>query len=384
MPSAKIPVSVVKCDAYDKDLVYQKVKEAVDLLGGMGSFVSPGQKVLLKPNLLSGRPPEKCVTTHPQVVKAVALLVREAGATALIGDSPQIESAKKAAAKSGLLEVANDLGIEIVEFEPVRTHHPGGKLIKNFVIGKILNEVDAVINIPKLKTHALTTLTLAVKNLMGCVPGMRKAEWHLTTGRDGTQRLAQMLLDLSTLVKPVLNIADTIVAMEGMGPGFGDRRDVGLLIAGADAIAVDRVVSEIVDIPPEKVLTLDKAMHEGYDAARMENIEIMGEKLEDVKVPDFKLPPREDPFMKMPHPLLNFLKTYLTNHPAIIKAKCEFCKLCLQACPMKCISDDKDKMKVNTRECIQCLCCMEACPEGAIELKPGGLLRAYQGIRRIV
>ena len=376
-------VSIVKCDTYDEDLVYQKVREAVDLLGGMKNFVAPGQKVLLKPNLLSGRPPEKCVTTHPLVVKAVALLVREAGATVLIGDSPQIESAKKAAHKCGIGKVADDLGIDIVEFEPVTVPNPDGKMFKYFTIGKILTEVDMVINIPKLKTHSLTTLTLAVKNMFGCVPGMRKAEWHLKTYHEGIDHFAKMLLDLYTFINPALNIIDGIMAMEGTGPGFGPSRHLGLLVAGTDGVAVDRVVAEVVAIPPERVSTLHIAATEGYGRQSMEEIAILGETLEEVRVTDFKSPTSQDPFMKIPKAIKNVLKTYFTNRPVIIPEVCEVCKLCLEGCPMKCISEENGMMKINKKNCIRCLCCMEACPHGAIELKPGGLLKAYQEIKKI-
>ena len=376
-------VSIVKCDTYDEDLVYQKVREAVDLLGGMKNFVAPGQKVLLKPNLLSGRPPEKCVTTHPLVVKAVALLVREAGATVLIGDSPQIESAKKAAHKCGIGKVADDLGIDIVEFEPITVSNPDGKMFKYFTIGKILTEVDMVINIPKLKTHSLTTLTLAVKNMFGCVPGMRKAEWHLKTYHEGIDHFAKMLLDLYTFINPALNIIDGIMAMEGTGPGFGPSRHLGLLVAGTDGVAVDRVVAEVVAIPPERVSTLHIAATEGYGRQSMEEIAILGETLEEVRVTDFKSPTSQDPFMKLPKAMKNVLKTSFTNRPVIIPEVCEVCKLCLEGCPMKCISEENGMMKINKKNCIRCLCCMEACPHGAIELKPGGLLKAYQEIKKI-
>jgi len=288
MSLKSVPVSIVKCDTYDEDLVYQKVKEVVDLLGGMNNFVAPGQKVLLKPNLLSGRPAEKCVTTHPLVVKAIALLVQEAGATVLIGDSPQIESAKKAAHKCGIGKVADDLGIDIVEFEPVTVPNPDGKMFKNFTLGKILTEVDRVINIPKLKTHSLTTLTLAVKNMFGCVPGMRKAEWHLKTYHEGVDNFAKMLLDLYAFINPALNIIDGVIAMEGTGPGFGPPRHLGLVIAGIDGVAVDRVVAEIVNISPERVSTLHIAATEGYGRHSMEEITILGETLEDIRVADFK------------------------------------------------------------------------------------------------
>ncbi len=377
-------VSIVKCDTYHEDTVKKQVKEAVDLLGGMKNFVAPGEKVLLKPNLVAGRPPEKCATTHPMVVKAVAQLVSEAGAVPLIGDSPQLGLLEKTVGKNGVKEIAGDLGIEIVEFEPFTVPCPNARKFKSFTIGKILTEVDKVINIPKLKTHALTTFTLAVKNLFGSVPSIRKAEWHLKTFHGGQEYFSQMLLDLYTLINPVLNIIDGVMAMEGMGPGFGDPRHLGLFIAGTDAVAVDRVVVDMLNVQAHMVPVLDVALREGYGVGKLEDISIVGEKLADVRVLDFKLSPREDPFMKIPIPIKKFLKTYLTNHPTIIQKKCEVCKLCLQACPMKCISCENNKVKIHNKNCIKCLCCLEACPHAAVGLKPGGLLKAYQAIRKVL
>lgn len=282
-------VSLVKIKTYHEDAVYQKVKEAIDLLGGINKFISPGQKVLLKPNMVGGRPPDKCVTTHPLVVKAVARLTCEAGATALIGDSPQIGSAKKTAQKCGIEEIAGDLGVDIVEFEPVTVQNPDGKIFKNFTIGKIATEVDGVINIPKLKTHALMTLTLAVKNTMGFVPGARKAQWHVKTYEAGLEYLAQMLLDLHYFVNPVLNIVDGIMAMEGVGPGFGDPRHLGVLIAGPDGVAVDLIISEMLNIKTGKVPVLSVALREGYGTSKLEDITVRGERLEDLRVLDFRL-----------------------------------------------------------------------------------------------
>jgi uncharacterized protein (DUF362 family)/Pyruvate/2-oxoacid:ferredoxin oxidoreductase delta subunit len=376
-------VSIVKCPAYQEDTVYLKIKEAVDLVGGIGNFVSPGEKVLLKPNLLIGRPPEKCVNTHPLVVKAVARMVQESGAVPLIGDSPQLDSAQKACDKCGIGEVARALGIEIVEFEPVDVQNPEGKVFKNFTIGRVLKEADKIINLAKLKTHSLTTLTLAVKNMLGAVPGARKGQWHVRTHTAGKEYFAQMLLDLFYLVKPSLNIVDGIVAMEGQGPGFGDPRALGLIIAGTDGVAVDRVIAEIVNIPAEQVPILMVALRDGYGIGELKEISVLGERLEDVKVPDFKAPQFQDMMAKIPRPILRFLKAYLTTQPAIIEEKCVECEMCLRACPRQCITHPSGAMQMNTDACIQCLCCMEICPQGAIELRPGGVLKIYAGIRRI-
>jgi len=377
-------VSIVKCQTYREEMVYQKLKEALDLLGGIQKFVSPGEKILLKPNLLIGRPPEKCVTTHPFVVKAIALLVKEAEATPLIGDSPQLGSVQKAAHKSGIGDIARELGIDIVEFEPITVQNPEGKIFKHLTIGKIIKEVDKVINLPKLKTHAFTLLTLSVKNMLGCIPGTRKGQWHVKTYKAGKEYFAQLLLDLNILVNPVLTIVDGVMAMEGMGPGFGDPRHLGLFIAGTDGVAVDRIISEIINVELEHSPILKVAIEKGYGSGKLEEIDIVGEKLEDVRVVDFKLPHKEDVFERIPNIFKKFFKTQLTIHPVINQEECEACEMCLRACPMNCISSENGKLNIDEHGCIQCLCCLEICPHGAIDLMPGGLLKIYSGIRKII
>jgi uncharacterized protein (DUF362 family)/Pyruvate/2-oxoacid:ferredoxin oxidoreductase delta subunit len=377
-------VSIARCPEYQEGLVYQKLKVAIDLLGGIQQFISPGEKVLLKPNLLIGRPAEKCVNTHPMVVKAVARLVREAGAVPVIGDSPQLDSAQKACDKCGIGDVARELGIEIVEFEPVDMANPDGRVFKNFTLGKVVKEVDKIINLAKLKTHSLTGLTLAVKNMFGCVPGARKGQWHVRTHTAGKEIFARMLLDLYYFVNPALNIVDGIVGMEGQGPGFGDPRPIGLVFAGADGVAVDRVIAEIVNVPVEQVPILLLALQDGYGVPRLEDIAVLGESIADVMVADFKAPQFQDMMGKLPGPVLRLLKAYLTTQPAIKQEQCVECEMCLRACPRQCIIHPAGAIKINEDACIQCLCCMEICPQGAIELRPGALLKLFSGIKKIL
>ncbi|MCX5904130.1 MAG: DUF362 domain-containing protein [Proteobacteria bacterium] len=376
-------VSIVRCPEYREEQVYKSIAEALDLLGGLRQFISPGEKVLLKPNLLIGRPPEKCVTTHPLVVKAVARMVREAGAFPVIGDSPQLDSARKACDKCGIGDVARELGVEIVEFEPVDLSNPDGRVFKNFTLGKVVKEVDKIINLAKLKTHSLTTLTLAVKNMFGCVPAARKGQWHVRTHTAGKEYFARMLLDLYYFVKPTLNIVDGIIGMEGQGPGFGDPRPIGLVIAGADGVAVDRVIAEIVNIPAEQVPILMVALRDGYGTGRLEEIAVLGESIEGVKVADFKTPQFQDMMAKIPGPIMRLLKAYLTAQPTVKKEQCVECEMCLRACPRECITHPAGAIRINEEACIQCLCCMEICPQGAIELRPGFLLKLFSGIRKV-
>ena len=375
-------VSLVTCQDYQEKAVHEKIKEAIDLLGNIDRYVSPGEKVLLKPNLCIGRPPEKCVNTHPLVVKSIARLVQEAGATPLIGDSPMLGPARNAADKSGIGDVARELGVDLVEFEPIPVLNPEGKIFKTFTIGKIVKEVDKVINLPKLKTHAVLLLTLGVKNMYGCIPGTRKAQGHVKTFKAGKEYFVQMILDLTVLVNPVLTIVDGVMAMEGMGPGFGDPRHLGLFIAGTDCVAVDRVIAEIVKVTPEQDPLLRVAIKKGYGVGQLQDIAVVGETIQDVSVNDFKLPPKEDMFDRIPAGFKKVLKSYLTDQPVINQETCEACEMCLRACPVDNVYLEEGTVKIDERACIQCLCCVEVCPHGAIDLVPGRLLKLYGTIRK--
>ena len=380
---AKEKVAVLRSDHYDYPALLGSLKEGVDLLGGWQEFIRAGERVLLKPNLLIGRPASQSVNTHALIVKAVARMVLDAGCSVVIGDSPQLGTAKKVAARCGLEDVAKELGVEIVEFDPVEVKFPNGRLFKSMVIGKPLLEVDKVINLPKLKTHSLTCLTLAVKNLFGYIPGPRKAEWHVKTSEAGMDALAQLFLELSELVKPALNIVDGITAMEGRGPGFGDPRDLGLVVLGRDAVAVDRVIAEIVGAPVEWVPTLKVARAKGYGCPELDDIEVVGENLHQVRVKDFKLPPRASVTFQtsehvgLPKFVFRFLKDQFTAQPRIDHHLCRGCKACTEACPLSAISPVNEKLTIDERQCIQCLCCIEVCPNGAIELEPGWMLKLY-------
>jgi len=375
-------VSITRCEDYESEKVYQRVKDGVNLLGGINSFIAKGEKVLLKPNFLVGRAPEKCVNTHPAVVRAIAKLVLEAGAHPIIGDSPQLGSALRVAEKCGIAEIARELGTEIVEFKPVEVNNPDGKFFKHFVLGKAALEADKIINLPKLKTHSFTFLTLAVKNIFGCIPGARKAQWHVRTSQKGVEYFSRMLLDLYAFINPVLSIVDGVVSMEGKGPGFGKPRHLGLIIAGTDAVAVDAIIAEIVGAHTDQFPTLRVALDEHYGTAHLSNIEVLGNLIDEVKINDYQFPPKITEMKGVLKTFMGFLKGQLTTHPFIDSTKCEKCNNCIEACPLKCITAYKDRLMINSRECIQCLCCMEVCPNGAIDLKEGSLLKLFKHLKK--
>lgn len=369
-------MSIARCPDYQPEQVSHGLRAALDRLGGMKRFVSKGDRVLLKPNFLIGRSPERCVNTHPAVVRAVAQQVIEAGGKPVIGDSPQLGSACNVAEKCLVDSVARELGIEIVEFEPVEVKNPRGKYYRHFVIGRAVLEADVLINLPKLKTHSLTLLTLAVKNLFGCIPGPRKAQWHFRISRHGADFFARMLLDLYQLIQPPLTIVDGIVAMEGNGPGSGSPRRLGMIVAGTDAVAVDAVITKILGVNPQDYPTLRLALSEGYGTPNLQDIAVLGEEIAQAQVSDFILPHMVTIPGAARALLMKVMKGPLTTRPVIDATRCRGCACCKKACPAGSIAEEAEVLTIRPGSCIQCLCCMEVCPEGAIELRDGFLLAA--------
>lgn len=358
---------------YDPDVVADSLRRLLAPLGGMEAFVKPGERVLLKPNMLSAKPPEAAVTTHPEILRGVIALVKEAGGIPLVGDSPGIGSLRKVAEKSGILRVIEESGAELVEFsEPVEVS--GAGVFKRIALARPYLEADRLINLPKLKTHEMMTMTCSVKNLFGAVVGAAKAGWHLKAGAD-RDMFARMLVEICLLRVPDLNIVDAVTAMEGNGPGSGDPREVGLLLAGVDPIAVDVIAAEIAGIP-KKLLYVERAAErlglEGTDRSR---IEIAGLPLEEARVSGFRLPHISDVQFGLPRFLKERLRHQLTARPCAIPEKCRLCGICRDACPPRAIEIRDGKLLFDYKKCIRCFCCRELCPDGALEVRDGTLLR---------
>jgi len=242
-------VALVRCENYDYESVSKTVERGLDLLGGTEQFTASGEKVLLKPNILAGDSPDKCIGPHPMVFKAVAEAFQKAGAVLSFGDSPGFGNPRGNARKAGFLEIADEMGIPFADFENAEIiSNPDGKLVNKFEIAKGVVESDGMVSISKLKTHALTRITGAIKNQFGCIPGPRKAEFHSVM--PNVNLFSKMLVDLNLLLKPRLYIMDGILAMEGNGPRNGDPRAMNVLLFSTDPVALDSVVCKMIDLDP--------------------------------------------------------------------------------------------------------------------------------------
>ena len=369
----KSTVALVRCDTYDRQQVYEAVDTGVDLLGGISRFVKPGEKIVIKPNVLFGVNPRRCVATHPSVFRAAGILLKKAGVTLCCGDSPGFGRCEGNMKRGGLKAVADELEIELADFDKGRAvSHKEALLNKRFVLANGVLESDGLISLPKLKTHGLTRFTGAIKNQFSCVPGILKSQFHVKMA--DPYEFATMLVDLTTLIKPRLYIMDGIMAMEGNGPRSGNPKKLGVLLFSSDPVALDAIACKIIDLDPAFVPTSEPGERAGLGNYRHENIEIVGEAVESFIARDFDVV-RKPPVAIRHRPMRAFLKNQICPRPTIDEAICTNCGICVEVCPVKPKAvdwhdgDESRPPAFKYDRCIRCYCCQELCPEGAVAIR---------------
>jgi uncharacterized protein (DUF362 family)/Pyruvate/2-oxoacid:ferredoxin oxidoreductase delta subunit len=336
-------------------------------LGGMAAFVRPGDRVLINPNFLAARGPDRAVTTHPALTMAVADLAREVGGRVWIGDSPAgaLKGVERVWRRSGHLDLAREHRHELVSFEAL-----GGAVEQvdghAFLLNAALRASDVVISLPKLKTHALTLYTGGVKKVFGHIPGLAKAEFHKL--HPHPDAFARMLVALYARVRPRLTILDGIVGMEGPGPASGPARRFGWLLASADAVAVDAVASWLIGLSPERVDTTRLAAARGLGEARLAQITVRGPALADHRLADVRLPDNRW-LARIPAGLARAATSLLWARPRVHPAACTGCGACVEMCPTGTIAQASGKARIDLSGCVFCLGCREVCRDGAVEMR---------------
>jgi uncharacterized protein (DUF362 family) len=280
-------VSLIRATSYQAAQLRQSIEAVLAPLGGMSAFVKPGDRVLLKPNLLTGARPTKECVTRPELVRCVAELVIAAGGKPFFGDSPAFGSAMGVAKSNGYLPMMAELDLPVVEFHGQR-YETASAEFNHLLLSKEAIEADVVINLPKVKSHMQLTMTLGVKNLFGCVPGKMKAWWHMEAGKSAA-RFGEMLVETARAINPNLTIIDGIIGHEGNGPSGGEPRDLGVLGASANVFALDVAMLEVLNVEAALVPTAAAAQRLGL-APELSLIEFPLMRPADLSCSDWQLP----------------------------------------------------------------------------------------------
>ncbi len=361
-------VALIRCSTYDEAEVLGAVRSGINLLGGIDLFAAADERILLKPNVLAGDPPERSVCTHPAILKAVGRLFLERGCTVSYGDSPGNGDPLSNLTTAGLTAAAEELGLQLADFDR------GRQVEKRLLIANGVLAAEGIVSLSKLKTHMVTRMTGAVKNLYGCIPGQTKRRYHFS--HPNAFDFSQLLVALNLLLKPKvrLHIMDGIMGMEGNGPRNGDPVPLGVLLFSIDPVALDTVMCNLIELDPVRVTTNGPGRRWGLGTYRTDEIEIIGDSLAAARPASFNVK-RGTIRDLSSQGLLARVDNFIARRPVLDKAKCVLCGQCVQACPVQPRALDWDRGDQNRpprytySRCIRCYCCQEICPEGAISVK---------------
>jgi uncharacterized protein (DUF362 family)/Pyruvate/2-oxoacid:ferredoxin oxidoreductase delta subunit len=376
-------VSLQRCDEYDCPAIKSKIAESFSHIG-FDPFTLKGKLVAVKPNLLSATRVEQAVVTHPEVFRAAVQLVKEYGGTPVLIESPAVHSVQRVMRKAGYDRIVEQENCRVADARRTATlHYDGGERYRSFEIISDLFEADLVLSLSKFKTHNLTYITGAVKNLFGFISGLDKSQWHLKARTKA--EFSGFLLDLYAALlngfekpKKFVHVMDAIVGMEGQGPGATGRpKKIGAILTSTDAVAADAIATRLTGLDAAEADTLTLGERRRLGTASIDKIEVLGAGLDEFNVPRFAAY-RPNPRMNLVHwtTRLPFVRDLVIDKPVLLSQKCTLCLQCLEICPAGAISRSGGTGKVllyDYHKCIRCFCCMEVCPEAAIELRRGPL-----------
>jgi len=365
-------VIIQECREYELNALMQKINDGIERLGGWDLFVNPGDKVLLKANLIGPKPSESAAVTHSEFVRAMIRILKKRGCEVWIGDSsggaiagiaPTARSLKVA----GYERVAEEEGAIIKNFdrEGVVEVNPKSKYMEKMYLAKPIFDADVVINLPKLKTHSASIYTGAVKNVFGCIPGLRKAKYHRMA--PNPEDFGEILADIHQSAKFKLHIMDGITAMQGEGPTAGEVYHANKTIMSTDPLALDAVAINMLGMEIGEIATLAASINRKIGESDLKNITIDGDYKKIPKLNNFKLPRRYKSSKKRNYKAVIKVIDFFKSRPEINRKKCRNCNVCVESCPVSAIN--KDTKQINYRVCIECMCCHELCMHKAVELK---------------
>lgn len=357
------------------------VRKAVELLGGMEKFVAEGEKVIVKPNICAAKDNSSGAVTDPALVAEICRMVAECGAEPSVAESPIYPfKSKRVFEKAGYADFQKKYGFPIVDLDAAEAREiriPRGKAIDHSVVPTEVLTCDRLINVPVLKTHLQTVVTLGLKNLKGVVQGKQKHIIHLAG-------LDQGIVDLSTLIASDLTIIDGIIGMEGIGgPTNGRSVRMDVILASDNVVEADAAGIRVMGGDPRNVTHVKLAAAQGLGS--LDGFEVLGEQIDSV-ARQLDLPKRPD----LNRFLITGVMTRCWNAARNVAARitggelveksaavgdlvidserCDGCRVCLRSCPVEALSFTEE-LTCDRDECIRCFCCAEVCPVGALTKK---------------
>lgn len=349
-------------------------RRIIDLVGPMAAILNGRRVAILKPNFVAGRPARTGATTNLDLIAAVAEAVHTAGATPFLCEFPGTEFDFEATLTILKIdEFCQHHGIGLVRKVDrwLELHPAGAGRLRRFHVPAQLEEA-CLINLPVLKTHVVSGMSICMKNLMGFLPHADRRTMH-------TLGIQQCIVDINRGIIPDLNIVDGSIGQDKDGPLYGRQANLRMLVAGRDALAVDLACCVLTKIDPNKV------GHFKLGRAQLgeRHITFLGDELSAVRPMEL---PRilasyqvaywlmyllDYPFAKLvgSHLCTELYKTGLFGtRPIIVQSACNRCGDCVRACPLPDVINI-ERYYINPRACERCLLCYEACLKGAISVK---------------
>lgn len=375
-------VIIKRCESYEQKEVIRAINEGIEAIGGWDQYVKSGQKVLLKVNLLGPKPPESAAVTHCEFVRAMIVILKGKGCEVWIGDSSGgaiagIAPTRKSFEVSGLNEVAKTEGAVIKSFdrEGVVAIEPESGKQEKMYLAKPLFDADVVINLPKFKTHSGVVYTGAVKNVYGCIPGLRKAEYHRLA--PDTRDFSEFICDIHKGANFTLHIMDGVEAMDGEGPTSGTVYPAHMILISEDPLALDAVATRMIGIEPSEVPMLQKAYERALGEMEEAMITLLGDFESLPVLENFNLPKAFTHGKEKNSEAVVRVVDFFKTRPVINMKKCVGCNTCVDSCPVGAI--DRETKEIDYEKCIECLCCHELCMYNAVELKKDNALADFIG-----
>ncbi len=377
-------VSLLPCSRYESEILQAVILEGLHRIG-----FHPGDlrncRVAVKPNLMTTARPESALATHPEFFRAVVRIVKQHGGVPVLAENPAYLSLDRVTRNQGYVPILREENVEVADMKPVRAlADAGARTFRRIEISEAFFRADIILNLPKLKTHALTHMTGAVKNLFGVIPGLEKARMHMRV--PASRPFSEWLLDLYGALlhgfdppKPIVHIMDAVVGLEGEGPGSGGSpRRIGAVLASRDAVALDWVAARLTGLDTRKIHTITGGFARPFSVGSPEEIRVVGGRLEDLAVQGFK-PPESS---QGPEGLREYLigttfKNWFVEKPVPQEDRCTLCYQCKVVCPAGAIREAAPGAgkvpRYDHKKCIRCFCCIEICPEAAVVRKPARL-----------